>query len=179
MHLTCVDTSRRIFFGTLLPLVAFAAGKPAGRVKIVSFGPDRKQKGAEFVDKIVKSDEDWKKELTPDQYAVARQKGTERAFTGRFNKEKAKGIYKCVCCGTQLFSSDAKFESGTGWPSFYAPIAKENVATETDMAHGMKRVEVLCRRCDAHLGHVFEDGPQPTGLRYCMNSASLSFDAAK
>lgn len=128
-------------------------------------------------DPTKKSDAEWKAELTPEQYHVCRAHGTERAFTGAYHDTKTPGVYRCVCCDNELFSSQTKFDSGTGWPSYFAPIRPEAVGTQVDTSHGMRRVEVHCNKCGAHLGHVFEDGPNPTGLRYCINSVSLKLDS--
>lgn len=129
-----------------------------------------------MTEKIKKTEEEWRKELTPEQYHILREKGTERAFTGEYADTKEKGTYKCAACGQELFESDTKFESGSGWPSFYEPAKKEAVEAHEDNAYGMRRVEVVCSKCESHLGHVFPDGPRPTGMRYCINSASLKLD---
>jgi len=151
---------------------AALAGEGArGSIRVYSV----REKGYFMTEKVSKTDAEWRKLLAPEPYQVTRKKGTERAFSGAYWNAKEKGTYRCVCCGLDLFRSETKYDSGTGWPSFYEPVAKENVRTEADDSFFSRRTEVLCARCDAHLGHVFDDGPKPTGLRYCMNSASLVF----
>lgn len=158
---------------------ALANNKPAandsGPVQIAEFADDGARLGMKTAAKVVKSDAEWRRSLSSDEFDVTRKADTERAFSGAYYKNHEPGLYRCVCCGNALFSSNTKFDSGTGWPSFWAPIAAENVRTKTDLSFGMRRDEVTCVLCDAHLGHVFDDGPQPTGLRYCMNSLALRF----
>ena len=148
---------------------------PVAKVNVKVFDKAGKLVGPFQAAKVVKTDAEWEKQLTPAQYQVARAKGTEPPFCGTLLDNKKEGVYACVCCGLPLFSSDSKFNSGTGWPSFFQPVAKENVVEHVDRTHGMVRTEILCVRCDAHLGHVFDDGPRPTGMRFCVNSESLYF----
>lgn len=148
-------------------------------MKVKVFGRDGRLTGPVDSKKVVKTDDEWRAQLSQEQYLIARGKGTERAFCGTLLDNKRDGVYSCVCCGLPLFASDSKFNSGTGWPSFFQPVAEENVTTEQDRAYGMVRTEILCARCDAHLGHVFDDGPAPTRLRFCVNSESLVFTDQK
>jgi len=143
---------------------------------VLFLSKNRKAKGKKMIKKITKPDSEWKKILSDEQYHVLREKGTERAFTGKLYENREEGMYYCAGCGNPVFSSETKFDSGTGWPSFYAPVSDKNIYLEEDKSFGMRRTEVVCSRCGGHLGHVFDDGPDPTGLRYCINSCSLSFD---
>jgi peptide-methionine (R)-S-oxide reductase len=169
--------NRRSFLSTCISLGALVA--LSGRLRIVSgsfrHGLQNKSKGSKGVRKVTKTDAEWKRVLTPEQFYVTRKKGTEAPYSSPLNENHEQGVFECVACGLPLFSSKAKFDSGTGWPSFWQPIAKENVLEEVDKSLTATRTEVLCARCESHLGHVFEDGPEPTGLRYCMNGVALKF----
>lgn len=165
--------------GKQSPAAAAAPAKaPSGPVTLVEFSDDGRRLRTVTLPKVVKTEAEWRKQLSPDSFVVTRQEGTERAYSGSLLNVHDKGVFRCICCGTALFDSATKFESGTGWPSFWQPIARENVREYEDRSYGMVRTGVACMRCDAHLGHVFDDGPRPTGLRYCMNSVAMKFAKA-
>jgi peptide-methionine (R)-S-oxide reductase len=170
--------NRRLFLKSVAALAAVALASVA-LASAGAQGDSAKKKNRKGWEKIVKTNEEWEKALTPEQFRVMRRKGTEPPFSSPLDGEKGEGVFECAACGLPLFDSRTKFNSGTGWPSFYAPVARENVREETDASHGMLRTEVLCARCDSHLGHVFDDGPHPTGLRYCMNGVALKFVGKK